>query len=96
MINIDQQRFEEGLVAREGHNSNPADKLKSFVDRIETLAAEKDILAEDIRGLYLEAKESELDVRALRALVRMRRQDPAKRKALEDRIDEYLLAMGMI
>lgn len=79
-----------------GHNSNPVDKLKSFVDRIETLAAEKDILAEDIRGLYSEAKEAELDTKALRALVRIRRQDPAERKAREDKIDEYLLAMGMI
>ena len=78
-----------------GHNStDPA--LKGFVERIETLEAEKRNTAEDISSLYAEAKDASYDVRALRAVIKLRREDAEKRKAREDAVDELMLRLGMI
>jgi uncharacterized protein (UPF0335 family) len=78
-----------------GHNSiDPA--LKGFVDRIETLEEEKRNTAEDIRSVYGEAKDKEISVRALRAVIKLRREDAAKRAAREAEIDEIMHKLGMI
>lgn len=76
--------------------SNLAAHLKSFVERIEKLEAEKASLAEDIRGIYREVKDNDLDTKAVRAIVNLRKQDAAKRKAFNDVLDEYLNALGML
>ena len=78
-----------------GHNSiDPT--LKRFVDRIETLEEEKRNTAEDIRSVYGEAKDKEISVRALRAVIKIRRQDAAERAAREAEIDELMHKLGMI
>lgn len=78
-----------------GHNSvDPA--LKSFVERIEKLEEEKRQTAEDVRSVYGEAKDKDIDVRALRAVIRMRREDAEKRAAREAAIDDILHRLGMI
>ena len=70
-----------------GHNSlhdlRDAPMIKSFVDRIATLEGEKAALAEDIRSVYGEAKEKQLDVKALRVVVKRAREDADKRAARE-------------
>ena len=78
-----------------GHNSIDA-ALKSFVDRIETLEVEKKNTAEDIRSVYAEAKDKDIDVRALRAVIKLRREDAAARAAREAAIDELMHKLGMI
>lgn len=78
-----------------GHNSvDPT--LKSFVDRIEKLEDEKSLASEDIKSVYAEAKGKDIDVRALRAVIKLRREDAEKRRAREDAIDALLLKLGMI
>ena len=78
-----------------GHNSIDA-ALKGFVDRVENLAKEKDSYADDIRSVYVEAKEHGIDVRALRAVIKLRREDAAKRAAREAEIEELMHKLGMI
>jgi uncharacterized protein (UPF0335 family) len=70
-------------------------KLKSFVERIEKLEEEKKTISEDIREVYAEAKGDGFDVKALRAVVRMYRQDTDQRKEYEALIDLYRDALGM-
>lgn len=78
-----------------GHNSiDPV--LKSFVERIETLEEEKRNTLEDIKSVYGEAKGKEIDAKALRAVIRMRREDPSVRAAREAAIDEIMLKLGLI
>ena len=74
-----------------GHNG----QIKSFVERIERLSDEKDGLAQDIRDVYTEAKESDLDVKVLRRVIRERAKDQAKRRSEEETFDEYWAALGM-
>jgi uncharacterized protein (UPF0335 family) len=55
------------------------DHLKAFVERIERLEEEKKTLSDDIRDVYGEAKVSGFDVKALRTIVKMRKQDVNER-----------------
>lgn len=72
------------------------DQLKAFVERVERLEEEKKALAEDIRDVYAEAKTSGYDVKALRTVIRLRRQDVNERKEQEAILETYLHALGML
>jgi uncharacterized protein (UPF0335 family) len=52
-------------------------QLKSLVERIEKLEEEKKSLADDVREVYAEARAAGFDIKALRAVVRLRLQDTA-------------------
>ena len=72
------------------------DHLKAFVERVERLEEEKKAIAGDVRDVYAEAKANGYDVKALRAVVRIRKQDRAKRQEEEAILDLYLSAVGEI
>lgn len=72
------------------------DQLKSIVERIERLEEEKAGIAEDIREVYGEAKANGFDVKVLRQVVRMRKQDLTERQEQDAVRDLYLHALGMI
>ncbi len=59
------------------------DHLKAFVERIERLEEEKKTIADDIRDVYAEAKGTGFDVKALRTIVRLRKQDADERREHE-------------
>jgi uncharacterized protein (UPF0335 family) len=90
-----------------GHNSAAAkdeqtahrfakDQLKSLVERVERLEEEKKAIADDIRDVYAEAKGNGFDVKSLRTVVRLRKQDINERKEQEAILETYLHALGMI
>jgi uncharacterized protein (UPF0335 family) len=72
------------------------DQLKAFVERIERLEEEKKVIADDIRDVYGEAKANGYDTKALRAVVKMRKQDSEERKEQEAILEVYLQALGML
>jgi uncharacterized protein (UPF0335 family) len=72
------------------------DQLKAFIERVERLEEEKKAIADDIRDVYAEAKGSGFDVKALRAIVRLRKQDPDERKEQEAILETYMHALGML
>ena len=72
------------------------DQLKAFIERIERLEEEKKAIADDIKDVYAEAKGSGFDVKALRTIVRMRKQDVDERKEQEAILETYLHALGML
>ena len=72
------------------------EKLRQTVARIERLEEEKKEVAEQIKEVYGEAKSLGYDVKALRQVVRMRKQDRREREELEAILDVYLLALGEI
>ena len=76
-------------------NSIDSGHLKAFIERIERLEEEKRALAEDIKDVYAEAKGTGYDVKIMRKIVSMRRQDHHKRKEEEEILDLYLSALGM-
>ena len=72
------------------------DHLKAFVERVERLEEEKKALSDDIRDVYAEAKANGFDVKALRQVVRLRKQDVEERKEQEAILETYLQALGML
>jgi uncharacterized protein (UPF0335 family) len=72
------------------------DQLKAFVERVERLEEEKKAIADDIRDVYAEAKGTGFDVKALRVVVRLRKQDVNERKEQEAILETYLHALGML
>lgn len=73
-----------------------AERLKSFVERIEKLTEEKKAISGDIKDIYSEAKGVGYDKKALRAVIRMRAKDAADRAEEETIIDVYKHALGMV
>jgi uncharacterized protein (UPF0335 family) len=70
--------------------------LKAFVERVERLEEEKKAISDDIRDVYAEARTNGFDAKALRAIVRLRKQDADERREHETILETYMLALGMI
>ena len=76
-------------------NSIDAGHLKAFIERIERLSEEQRALASDVKDVYAEAKGSGYDVKIMRKIVALRRQDVHKRREEEEILDLYLANLGM-
>lgn len=72
------------------------DELKAFIERIEHLEEEKMTILDDIKDVYSEAKGRGYDTKALREIVKLRKQDEAERAEREAILETYLVALGMI
>jgi uncharacterized protein (UPF0335 family) len=72
------------------------DQLKAVVERIERLEEEKKAIADDIKDVFAEAKANGFDVKALRTIIRLRKQDADERAEAEAILETYMLALGML
>ena len=72
------------------------DHLKAFIERIERLEEEKKALSDDIRDVFAEAKGNGFDVKAMRVVIRLRKQDKAERQEQEMIVETYMHALGML
>ena len=72
-----------------------AERLRSFVERIERLEEEKAALAADIREVYAEAKSTGFDVKTMRQVIRRRKRDRDDRNEQEHLLDLYKQALGL-
>jgi uncharacterized protein (UPF0335 family) len=72
------------------------DQLRAIIERIERLEEEKKTISDDIRDVYAEAKGNGYDVKALRTIVRMRKQDANERQEQETILETYMHALGML
>lgn len=70
-----------------------ADRLRSLVDRIERLEEERKALGNDIKDIYAEAKSAGFDVKVLRQLIRIRKQEAAEVEEQETLLDLYRRAL---
>jgi len=72
------------------------DQLKAIIERIERLEEEKKTISDDIRDVYAEAKGNGFEVKALRTIVRLRKQDVDERREHETILETYMHALGML
>ncbi len=72
-----------------------ADRLRSLVERIERLEEERKALSSDIKDIYAEAKSAGFDIKVLRQLIRIRKQEAAEVEEQETLLDVYRRALGM-
>jgi uncharacterized protein (UPF0335 family) len=78
-----------------GSSEVNAGHLQAFIERIERLEEEKKALASDIKEVYGEAKGHGFDVKIMRKIVSIRKQDRDSRLEEETILDLYLSALGM-
>ena len=69
-------------------------RLKSFIERIGRLEEDKAAISTDLKEVYAEAKGEGFDTKILRKVIRLLKQDKAKRQEEEALIDLYLSAIG--
>lgn len=72
-----------------------AGQLRAFIERVERLEEEKQTIADDIKEIFAEMKGTGFDTKAVRALIRLRKQDQAERQEAEAILDLYKAALGM-
>jgi uncharacterized protein (UPF0335 family) len=72
-----------------------ADRLRSFIERIERLEEEKKGLADDIKEIYAEAKGTGFDTKIMRQIIRLRKMEQADRQEQDALIELYRQALGM-
>jgi uncharacterized protein (UPF0335 family) len=72
-----------------------AGQLRAFIERIERLEEEKKTISDDIKDVYAECKGTGFDVRAVKQLIKIRKQDKAEREEAEAILDLYMSALGM-
>ena len=75
-------------------NASAQGKLKSLIERIERLEEDRAAVAADLKEVYAEAKCEGFDTKIVRKVVRLRKQDTAKRQEEEALIELYISAIG--
>lgn len=73
---------------------NAQSQLRSIIERVERLETEKAEIAEQIKEVKSEAKGNGFDVKTINKVIRIRKQDRAKRQEEEALLETYLLATG--
>ena len=76
-----------------GSGGIAGDRLRSFVERIERLEEEIKGLTDDKKDIFAEAKGEGFDVKILREVIRIRKQDKKDRDERESLLDVYLHAI---
>jgi uncharacterized protein (UPF0335 family) len=77
-------------------NATAQGRLRTIVERLERLEEDKAAIANDLKEVFAEAKGEGYDVKTLRKVLRIRKQDKAKRQEEEAILDLYLSALGEI
>lgn len=72
-----------------------ADQLRSIVERIERLEADKAEIADEIKGVYAEAKGNGFDPKILRQIIALRKLDRDELQEQEELVRLYMQALGM-
>src|SRR4051812_30993395 len=84
--------FKEGATM-----SDPAgiagERIRSFVERIEQLDTELQELTEQKKEVFAEAKGEGFDVKVLKEIIRLRKQDKDERDEQKPLLDVYMRAM---
>ncbi len=72
-----------------------AERLRSFIERVERLEEDRANLNADIREVYSEAKSAGFDAKTMRQLIRLRKLEPAERQEQEHLLEVYRNAVGI-
>ena len=71
----------------------PGGKIRAFVERIENLDTELAELNEQKKEVFAEAKGEGFDVKILKEIIKLRKQDQDERDERETLLDLYMRAM---
>jgi uncharacterized protein (UPF0335 family) len=69
--------------------------LKSYIERIEKLEADKKAIADDVKEIFSEAKAFGYDVKIMREILKLRKLDQNELYEKESMVEIYKTALGM-
>ncbi len=69
------------------------DRIRSFIERIEQIETELKELTEAKKAIFSEAKGEGFDVKVLKEILKLRKQDQEERDEHETLLDVYIRAM---
>jgi uncharacterized protein (UPF0335 family) len=72
-----------------------ADRLRTFIERIERLEEERATLNSDLKEVMSEAKGAGFDTKTIRQIVRLRKLEPTERIEQEQLLEIYRSAVGI-
>ncbi|MFT9096589.1 MAG: DUF2312 domain-containing protein [Gluconobacter cerinus] len=87
----DDAQDDQGVIA----GGIAADRLRSIIERVERLEEERKALSDDIKDIFAEARSAGFDVKVIRTIIRLRKQEPAEVEAQETLLQIYRRALGM-
>lgn len=73
-----------------------AGQVKSIIERVERLHEEKNGIESDISDVFKEAKANGYNVKALKVILKIRADDPDKRRELDADVELYAKSLGMV
>lgn len=76
--------------------SNVGQLIRAYVERVEKIEADIKEMNDDKKDVYGEAKGNGLDVKVLKRIIQIRRQDPDVRQEEDTILETYMQAMGML
>jgi uncharacterized protein (UPF0335 family) len=71
----------------------PGNRIRSFIERIEQLESEIQELNEGKKEVFSEAKGEGFDVKILKEIIKLRKQDQDERDERDSLLDAYMRAM---
>lgn len=71
------------------------DRLRLLIERVENLEEEKKNISDDIKDVYIEAKSAGFDTKAMKRIIKLRKQEKADRDAEEAMVELYKEALGL-
>lgn len=84
------------MTVKDETNAVAAGQLRSFVERIERLEEEKKTLSDDIKDVYAELKGNGFDAKAVRTIIRLRKQEERERQEDEAMLQLYKDALDIV
>ena len=72
-----------------------AERLKSFIERIECFEESRSEISEEIKDVFAEVKSHGFDVKIVRQVLKLRKLEPNERQEQEALLESYLSALGM-
>jgi uncharacterized protein (UPF0335 family) len=81
------------VLAVETQSMTENNQIKSIVERIERLEAEKQAIADDVKEVYAEAKGNGFDPKILKKVIALRKLDPEERERMNLMIETYMTAL---
>jgi uncharacterized protein (UPF0335 family) len=86
------QERQEGM----GGGQIAADELRLLIERAERLEEEKKGISDDIKDVMAEAKGRGYDPKAIREILRIRRQKKEEYQEAQSILEVYMQALGMV
>lgn len=71
------------------------DRLRLLIERVETIESNETELREDKKDVYIEAKSAGFDTKAMKRIIKLRKQEKADRDAEEAMVELYKEALGL-